>query len=211
MIKIWSELPVAAEGAGRGRRDAHLGRLLGQRRLAALPIPFPFRRGWPDDPRRRRDHGPKRTNLGDALAGLPVVGSQIRDAARNAFASAGQPLSDFGTTKMNCSSWRRRHGPHQRSVGSRRACGDAHTDRGRRPSQGSPPGPQERSGRGSRAGPSSCRSPSCDEPPFLTRDSIGAGESGWIPGPATQVRPTIDTDSPAAAHVAAGTQLRNRS
>ena len=36
-------------------------------------------------------------DLGDSLAGLPFVGSQARDIARNAFASAGQPLSDFGT------------------------------------------------------------------------------------------------------------------
>ena len=36
-------------------------------------------------------------DLGDSLAGLPVVGSQVRDIARDAFASAGVPLSDFGT------------------------------------------------------------------------------------------------------------------
>jgi hypothetical protein len=36
-------------------------------------------------------------DLGDSLAGLPFVGSQVRDIARKAFADAGQPLSDFGT------------------------------------------------------------------------------------------------------------------
>jgi hypothetical protein len=36
-------------------------------------------------------------DLGDSLAGLPLVGSQASDLARNAFAGAGQPLSDFGT------------------------------------------------------------------------------------------------------------------
>ena len=36
-------------------------------------------------------------DLGDSLAGLPLVGSQVRDLARNAFAGAGGPLSDFGT------------------------------------------------------------------------------------------------------------------
>jgi hypothetical protein len=36
-------------------------------------------------------------DLGDSLAGLPFVGAQVRDIARNAFAGAGQPLSDFGT------------------------------------------------------------------------------------------------------------------
>ncbi len=36
-------------------------------------------------------------DLGDSLAGLPLLGSQIRDITRDAFAGAGQPLSDFGT------------------------------------------------------------------------------------------------------------------
>jgi hypothetical protein len=35
--------------------------------------------------------------LGESLAGLPLVGSQARDIARDAFAGAGKPLSDFGT------------------------------------------------------------------------------------------------------------------
>jgi hypothetical protein len=36
-------------------------------------------------------------DLGDSLAGVPLVGSQLRDAAGAAFAAPGQPLSDFGT------------------------------------------------------------------------------------------------------------------
>lgn len=36
-------------------------------------------------------------DLGESLAGLPLVGSQARDIARDTFASAGQPLSSFGT------------------------------------------------------------------------------------------------------------------
>jgi hypothetical protein len=36
-------------------------------------------------------------DLGDSLAGLPLVGSQVRDISRDAFAGAGRPLSDFGT------------------------------------------------------------------------------------------------------------------
>jgi hypothetical protein len=35
-------------------------------------------------------------DLGDSLAGLPLVGSQIRDVTRDAFAAAGMPLSEFG-------------------------------------------------------------------------------------------------------------------
>ncbi len=36
-------------------------------------------------------------DLGDSLAGLPLVGSQVRDIARDALGAAGRPLSDFGT------------------------------------------------------------------------------------------------------------------
>ena len=36
-------------------------------------------------------------DLGDSLAGLPLVGSQVRDVARDAFGGAGRPLSDFGS------------------------------------------------------------------------------------------------------------------
>jgi hypothetical protein len=35
-------------------------------------------------------------DLGESLAGLPVVGSQARDIARDAFAGAGRPLTAFG-------------------------------------------------------------------------------------------------------------------
>jgi hypothetical protein len=36
-------------------------------------------------------------DLGDSLADVPFVGEQLRDTARDAFASVGLPLSDFGT------------------------------------------------------------------------------------------------------------------
>ena len=36
-------------------------------------------------------------DLGESLAGLPLVGSQVRDIARDAIGGAGRPLSDFGT------------------------------------------------------------------------------------------------------------------
>jgi hypothetical protein len=36
-------------------------------------------------------------DLGESLAGLPLVGSQVRDITRDAFGAAGRPLSDFGT------------------------------------------------------------------------------------------------------------------
>jgi hypothetical protein len=36
--------------------------------------------------------------LGGALAGIPLVGGGLQDAAQDAFAGAGVPLSDFGTS-----------------------------------------------------------------------------------------------------------------
>jgi hypothetical protein len=36
-------------------------------------------------------------DLGDTLAGLPLVGTQVRDLVRDSFAEAGRPLSEFGT------------------------------------------------------------------------------------------------------------------
>lgn len=37
-------------------------------------------------------------DLGDSLAGVPFIGAQLRDVARDAFAGAGRPLSDLGTS-----------------------------------------------------------------------------------------------------------------
>src|SRR5262249_8412170 len=37
-------------------------------------------------------------NLGDALAGVPLIGQGLRDAATNAFRGAGSPIADFGTS-----------------------------------------------------------------------------------------------------------------
>ena len=36
-------------------------------------------------------------DLGESLAGLPLVGAQVRDITRDAFAGAGTPLTAFGT------------------------------------------------------------------------------------------------------------------
>ena len=36
-------------------------------------------------------------DLGESLAGLPLVGAQVRDITRDAFAGAGTPLAAFGT------------------------------------------------------------------------------------------------------------------
>jgi hypothetical protein len=36
-------------------------------------------------------------DLGESLAGVPLIGEGVRDIVRNAFAGAGRPLSAFGT------------------------------------------------------------------------------------------------------------------
>jgi len=37
-------------------------------------------------------------SLGDALSGVPLVGAGLRDVAQNAFAGAGAPIADFGSS-----------------------------------------------------------------------------------------------------------------
>lgn len=37
-------------------------------------------------------------SLGKALSGVPLVGQGLRDVATNAFAAAGMPIADFGTS-----------------------------------------------------------------------------------------------------------------
>jgi len=36
-------------------------------------------------------------DVGESLSGLPLVGEQVRDVVRTAFAGAGRPLAEFGT------------------------------------------------------------------------------------------------------------------
>ena len=43
-------------------------------------------------------------DLGESLAGLPLVGSQVRDITRDAFAGAGTPLTSFGRSSSGSSS-----------------------------------------------------------------------------------------------------------
>ncbi len=62
---------------------------------------FEFLAGFSGAGRTIRDGGQTMVqsgqDLGDSLAGLPLVGPQVRDLARDAFGGAGRPLSDFGT------------------------------------------------------------------------------------------------------------------
>jgi hypothetical protein len=98
MIKIWSELPVArtkeqVADVATLLWVAFWGSIVGQL--------FQFLAGFAEAGRAVHTGGQTMIasgrDLGESLAGLPVVGSQVRDISRDAFAGAGAPLSDFGT------------------------------------------------------------------------------------------------------------------
>ncbi len=98
MIKIWSELPVARSK----EQVADLATLLWVVFWGSIVWQlFQFLAGFAEAGRTIRAGGQTMVqggrDLGDSLAGLPLVGSQIRDIARDAFGGAGRPLSDFGT------------------------------------------------------------------------------------------------------------------
>jgi len=98
MIKIWSELRVARVK----EQVADLATLLWVVFWGNIVWQlFQFLAGFAEAGRTIRAGGQNMVqsgrDLGDSLAGLPLVGSQVRDLARDAFAGAGGPLSDFGT------------------------------------------------------------------------------------------------------------------
>ena len=98
MLKIWSELPVARVK----EQVADVATLVWLVFWGSIVWRlFQFLAGFAEAGRTVRAGGQNMvqsgSDLGDSLAGLPLVGSQVRDLARNAFAGAGGPLSDFGT------------------------------------------------------------------------------------------------------------------
>ena len=98
MIKIWSELPVARLK----EQVADLATLVWVAFWGSIVWQlFKFLAGFAEAGRTIRAGGDGLVqggrDLGDSLAGLPLVGSQVRDIARDALAGAGRPLSDFGT------------------------------------------------------------------------------------------------------------------
>jgi hypothetical protein len=97
MIKIWSELPD--ERVKEQVADvATLAWLVSW--VFIVSRLFEFLVGYSAAGRTIYDGGQSMVqsgrDLGDSLAGLPLVGSQVRDIARDAFGGAGRPLSDFG-------------------------------------------------------------------------------------------------------------------
>jgi hypothetical protein len=98
MIKIWSEMPVARTK----EQVADVATLIWVVFWGSIVWQlFQFLAGFGEAGRAVRAGGltmvKSGVDLGNSLAGLPLVGSQVRDIAQSGFAGAGQPLSDFGT------------------------------------------------------------------------------------------------------------------
>ena len=98
MIKIWSEMPVARVKEQLADLATFLWVVFWGNIVWQL---FVFLASFAEAGRTVHAGGQTMVqsgrDLGDSLAGLPLVGSQVRDIARDAFAAAGLPLSDFGT------------------------------------------------------------------------------------------------------------------
>jgi hypothetical protein len=98
MIKIWSELPIA-----RMREQlADLATLFWVVFWGNLAWQlFQFLIGFTAVGRAVHAGGENMIaggrSLGDSMAGLPLVGSQLRDVASGAFAAGGRPISSLGT------------------------------------------------------------------------------------------------------------------
>jgi hypothetical protein len=98
MIKIWSELPIARTK----EQIADLATLVWVVFWGSIVWQlFQFLSGFAEAGRTIRAGGDGLVqggrDLGESLAGLPLVGSQVRDIARDAIGGAGRPLSEFGT------------------------------------------------------------------------------------------------------------------
>ena len=99
MVRIWSELP----GARLREQVADLATILWLLFWGWLAWQlFELLAGFAEAGRMVRGGGQTMIdagrNLGDGLAGIPLVGPGLRDLARNAFAGAGSPIADFGTS-----------------------------------------------------------------------------------------------------------------
>lgn len=97
MIRIWSELPGARvkELVADGATVLWVG-LWGTMSWFL----FDLLAGFADAGRTVRVGGETMTrsgvDLGESLAGVPLIGPGLRDVARSAFAGAGEPLASFG-------------------------------------------------------------------------------------------------------------------
>jgi hypothetical protein len=98
MFKIWSELPIARTKEQLADVATAAWLLFWGSIVWQL---FQFLSGFAEAGRTIRAGGDGLVqggrDLGESLAGLPLVGSQVRDIARDAIGGAGRPLSDFGS------------------------------------------------------------------------------------------------------------------
>jgi hypothetical protein len=98
MMKIWSELPVARMKEQVADFATLVWVVFWGNIVWQL---FQFLAGFAEAGRTIRAGGEGLVqggrDLGESLAGLPLVGSQVRDIARDTIGGAGRPLSDFGT------------------------------------------------------------------------------------------------------------------
>jgi hypothetical protein len=97
MIKIWSELPIARTK----EQLADVATLVWVVFWGSIVWRlFQFLSSFAEAGRTIRAGGDNLVRggdaLGESLAGLPLVGSQVRDIARDSIGGAGRPLSDFG-------------------------------------------------------------------------------------------------------------------
>jgi hypothetical protein len=98
MFKIWSELPVARSK----EQIADVATLLWVVFWGNIVWQlFQFLSDFAEAGRAVRAGGQgmvqSGATLGESLAGLPLVGTQVRDIAREALAGAGRPIADFGS------------------------------------------------------------------------------------------------------------------
>ena len=99
MVRIWSELP----GARLREQVADFATILWLLFWGSLAWRlFELLAGFAEAGRAVRGGGQTMVSagasLGEALAGVPIVGEGLRDVTRNAFAGAGMPIADFGTS-----------------------------------------------------------------------------------------------------------------
>ena len=98
MIKLWSELPRARSREMLADLTTILWVVFWSVVVWRL---FQFLSGFAEAGRSVQAGGntmiQRGRDLGESLAGLPLVGSQARDITRDAFSGAGTPLASFGT------------------------------------------------------------------------------------------------------------------
>jgi hypothetical protein len=99
MVRIWSELPGARLKEQLADAATTLWLLFWGNLAWQL---YQLLAGFAEAGRMVRGGGQTMIDagrkLGDAMSGIPLVGPGLHDVAQNAFAGAGMPIADFGTS-----------------------------------------------------------------------------------------------------------------